>query len=133
MRFRIVLVVFFGLYSCAQPERNCKKFQTGSFEFSSISSNGDTLKTFFTRTNKIEVDYFNNETDSSYVNWVSECECVLKKVNPKNLFEKKPIQMKILSTSENQYVFEYSFVGDNENKNRGKAKKLTDSIIVKGY
>ena len=41
--------------------------------------------------------------------------------------------MKILSTSENQYVFEYSFVGDNENKNRGKAKKLTDSIIVKGY
>ena len=133
MRFMIVLVVFFGLYSCAQPERNCKKFQTGSFEFSSISSNGDTLKTFFTRTNKIEVDYFNNETDSSYVNWVSECECVLKKVNPKNLFEKKPIQMKILSTSENQYVFEYSFVGDNENKNRGKAKKLTDSIIVKGY
>ena len=133
MRFMIVLVVFFGLYSCAQPERNCKKFQTGSFEFSSISSNGDTLKTFFTRTNKIEVDYFNNETDSSYVNWVSECECVLKKVKPKNLFEKKPIQMKILSTSEDQYVFEYSFVGDNENKNRGKAKKLTDSIIVKGY
>ena len=133
MRFMIVLVVFFGLYSCAQPERNCKKFQTGSFEFSSISSNGDTLKTFFTRTNKIEVDYFNNETDSSYVNWVSECECILKKVNPKNLSEKKPIQMKILSTSENQYVFEYSFVGDNENKNRGKAKKLTDSIIVKGY
>lgn len=133
MRFMVVLVVFFGLYSCAQPERNCKKFQTGSFEFSSISSNGDTLKTFFTRTNKIEVDYFNNETDSSYVNWVSECECVLKKVNPKNLSEKKPIQMKILSTSENQYVFEYSFVGDNENKNRGKAKKLTDSIIVKGY
>ena len=133
MRFMIVLVVFFGLYSCAQPERNCKKFQTGSFEFSSISSNGDTLKTFFTRTNKIEVDYFNNETDSSYVNWVSECECILKKVNPKNLSEKKSIQMKILSTSENQYVFEYSFVGDNENKNRGKAKKLTDSIIVKGY
>tara|TARA_B100001093_G_scaffold364770_1_gene349551 strand:+ start:970 stop:1371 length:402 start_codon:yes stop_codon:yes gene_type:complete len=133
MRFRIVLFVFFGLYSCTQPERNCKKFQTGSFEFSSISSNGDTLKTFFTRTNKIEVDYFNNETDSSYVNWVSECECVLKKVSPKNLSEKKPIQMKILSTSENQYVFEYSFVGDSENKNRGKAKKITDSIIIKGY
>ena len=133
MRFRIALVVFFGLCSCVQTERNCKKFQTGSFEFSSISSNGDTLKTFFTRTNKIEVDYFNNVTDSSYVNWVSECECILKKVNPKNLSEKKSIQMKILSTSENQYVFEYSFVGDSENKNRGKAKKLTDSIIVKGY
>tara|TARA_B100001093_G_C26709452_1_gene962748 strand:- start:46 stop:447 length:402 start_codon:yes stop_codon:yes gene_type:complete len=133
MRFRIALVVFFGLCSCVQTERNCKKFQTGSFEFSSISSNGDTLKTFFTRTNKIEVDYFNNVTDSSYVNWVSECECILKKVNPKNLSEKKSIQMKILSTSENKYVFEYSFVGDSENKNRGKAKKLTDSIIVKGY
>ena len=61
---------------------------------------------------------------------MSECECILKKVNPKNLAEEKSIQMKILSTSENQYVFEYSFVGDIENKNRGRAKKLSDLIIT---
>ena len=129
MTLRIAFIVFFMLHSCSNTERNCKNFQTGSFEFSSISSHGDTLKTFFTRTNKIEVDYFNNKVDSSYVNWVSECECILKKVNPKNLSEEKSIQMKILSTSENQYVFEYSFVGDIENKNRGRARKISDLII----
>jgi hypothetical protein len=34
--------------------------------------------------------------------------------------------MKILSTSEDTYMFEYSFVGDIQNKQRGSAKKITD-------
>jgi len=29
-----------------------------------------------------------------------------------------------LSTKENSYTFEYSFVGDNENKQRGIVKKI---------
>ena len=55
----------------------------------------------------------------------------LKKINPKNLSEEKSIQMKILSTSEDQYIFEYSFVGDVENRNRGQAKKISDQILIK--
>jgi hypothetical protein len=39
--------------------------------------------------------------------------------------------MKILSTSEDQYIFEYSFVGDVENRNRGQAKKISDQILIK--
>ena len=119
--------------SCFKQERNCKNFQTGSFEFESISSDGKSIKTYFTRTNNIEIDYFDNKIDSSSVKWVSECECILKKVNPKNFSETKSIQMKILSTSGNEYVFEYSFVGDLENKNRGKVKKISNEILIKGY
>ena len=125
--------MFFLFISCFKQERNCKNFQTGSFEFESISSNGKSIKTYFTRTNNIEIDYFDNKIDSSSVKWVSECECILKKVNPKNFSETKSIQMKILSTSGNEYVFEYSFVGDLENKNRGKVKKISNEILIKGY
>lgn len=125
--------MFFLFISCFKQERNCKNFQTGSFEFESISSDGKSIKTYFTRTNNIEIDYFDNKIDSSSVKWVSECECILKKVNPKNFSETKSIQMKILSTSGNEYVFEYSFVGDLENKNRGKVKKISNEILIKGY
>ena len=119
-------ILFILLISCFNQERNCKEFQYGRFEFESISSSGDILKTRFIRTKDIEVDYFNNHIDSSYVNWVSECECILKKINPKNLSDQKSVQMKILTTSKDEYVFEYSFVGDIENRNRGKAKKISD-------
>ena len=40
--------------------------------------------------------------------------------------ETKPVQMKILSTNKDSYTFEYSFVGDIKNKQRGSVKKLTD-------
>ena len=117
--------------SCFQQERNCLDFQSGSFEFTSVSSDGDTLKTFFTRTKNIEIDYFENQIDSSSVNWVSECECILKKLNPSNPGQEKSVQMKILSTSVDEYLFEYSFVGDIENKKRGKAKKISNEVLTK--
>tara|TARA_B100001093_G_scaffold61320_1_gene51620 strand:+ start:24482 stop:24925 length:444 start_codon:yes stop_codon:yes gene_type:complete len=117
--------------SCFQQERNCLDFQSGSFEFTSVSSEGDTLKTFFTRTKNIEIDYFENQIDSSSVNWVSECECILKKLNPSSPGQEKSIQMKILSTSVDEYLFEYSFVGDIENKRRGKAKKISNELLTK--
>jgi len=128
LQYLIVVLIFF---SCYNQERNCKNFQSGTFEFETISSNGDALKTYFTRTNTLEIDYFDNKIDSSSVNWVSECECILRKINPKNLSQGKSIQMKILSTFEDEYIFEYSFVGDIKNSNRGKAKKISDQILNK--
>ena len=51
MYIRLVLLIFFILNSCDFPERDCLKFKTGTFEFKSISEEGDdTLITKFTRT-----------------------------------------------------------------------------------
>jgi len=121
MRYFIVL---FFIVSCQFPERDCLNFQTGTFEFESISSDGDTLKTKFTRTKDLELGYFDNKIDSNSVKWVSDCECIYRKINPKSLNEKKAVQMKILSTNKDSYVFEYSFVGDTKNKQRGFVKKI---------
>ena len=125
MYIRILIFSFF-LYSCNFPERNCLDFQTGTFEFESISETGDTLKTTFVRSKDLEIGYFNGKIDSNSVSWVSDCECIYRKINPKSLNEKKPVQMKILSTENNSYTFEYSFVGDTENKQRGYVRKLSN-------
>ena len=82
------------------------------------------IKTKFTRTKDLEVGYFDNKIDSNSVKWVSDCECIYRKINPKSLNEKKAVQMKILSTNKDSYVFEYSFVGDTKNKQRGFVKKI---------
>ena len=125
MYIRLILLLFV-MNSCSFPERDCVKFQTGTFEFKSISEDGDTLITKFTRTKNLEIGFFNEKIDSNSVKWVSDCECIYKKVNPKSLSEKKSVQMKILSTNENSYTFEYSFVGDVKNKQRGFVKKIKD-------
>ncbi len=123
MFLRITLLALL-IYSCDFPERDCLNFQTGTFEFKSISSTGDTLITKFTRTKDLEIGYFNGTIDSNTVKWVSNCECIYKKVNPKSFKEKKSVQMKILSTNKDSYTFEYSFVGDIKNRQRGFVKKI---------
>lgn len=125
MRIVLYFFVFTVLVGCYSTERDCKKFQTGSFEFTSVIGN-DTITSTFKRTPTLEIDQFNGQIDSASVRWVSDCECVVQKLNPKSLTEKKAIQMKILSTKDNQYTFEYSLVGDSGNKQRGVAIKIND-------
>jgi len=125
MRIFVFSLLFIGVVSCSLPERDCKKFQTGSFEFTSIIGN-DTITSAFKRTKTLEIDTFKGVTDSASVRWVSDCECIVQKLNPQSLIDKKAIQMKILSTNENRYTFEYSLVGDTKNKQRGEAVKISD-------
>ncbi|WP_326277294.1 DNA topoisomerase IV [Flagellimonas halotolerans] len=109
--------------ACGQPpQRNCNDFKTGKFSFTAII-NGEEKKTTFNRTTDLEVDEFEGETDSSSVRWINDCEYVLKNLNPKNKAEEKPIHIKILTTTESSYTFEYSVVGDNR-KFKGTAHKI---------
>ena len=75
MYTRIILLLLL-LSSCDFPERNCLDFQTGTFEFESVSDDGKKLITKFTRTQDLEIGYFNGKIDSNTVNWVSDCECI---------------------------------------------------------
>ena len=109
--------------ACGQPpERNCEDFKTGKFSFTA-TLNGEEKKTTFYRTLEIEVDEFEGKKDSSSIRWINDCEYVLKNLNPKNKAEEKPIHIKILTTKESSYTFEYNLVGDNK-KFKGTAHKI---------
>ncbi len=123
MRFAIFFTLLLFLVSCFSPERNCKDFQTGNFSFTSVVL-GDTLTTTFTRTDNLEVDYYHNRIDSSSVRWLNDCECIVKKIRPLSYQESKAVHMKILTTTDNTYTFEYNLVGDEANKQRGVVTKL---------
>lgn len=117
-----------GCIGCYNVERNCNDFHTGTFQFQQII--GDQLQTStFLRTESLEVEYFNTKIDSASIRWINDCECVLTKLNPKSNQDKRPISIKIISTKENEYVFEYALVGNQKNKQRGTIVKLSNELI----
>lgn len=104
------------------PQRNCKNFKTGDFSFTSII-NGEEKTTTFSRTLEIEVDNFEGKQDTSSIRWINDCEYVLKNKNPENKAEEKSIHIKILTTSDSSYTFEYNAIGD-KRKFKGTAYKI---------
>ena len=122
MRYILLMCLFYLMISCYNPERNCEKFKTGTFEFEAYL-NGDLQKTTFIRKDSIEIEIFNTKKDTAQIRWINDCEYILKSKNPKSRSEKQPIHMKILSTTENSYIFEYKIVGKTE-KQKGRVVKV---------
>ena len=112
---------FLLIIGCSIPDKNCQEFKTGNYEFKSVIE-GKEYVSSFKRSDSIEIEIFQGKTDTSSVRWVSDCEFILKNINPKK--NQISVSMKILSTKENSYVFEYAIVGDNSNIRRGEAFKL---------
>lgn len=122
MKYVFIIVLSSMLFSCYQVERNCTNFKTGTFESSIVIDNIDYTSTF-TRTNDLQIETFENKTDSATVRWINDCEVIFKTINPKSMAERKDIHLKILSTTDSSYTFEYSYVGE-VIKQKGIAKKL---------
>ena len=118
---KIYPFLFLLFIYCYRPERNCKQFRNGTFTFTS-TINGIEQTTTFVRKDAIETDTYNRKTDTSSVRWINPCEYIVKKLHPVNKAEKKSIHIKILSTTDNSYTFEYNIVG-NTKKQRGTATK----------
>jgi hypothetical protein len=121
--WRLVFFILVLFISCYSLERDCKPFQQGEFKFTQII-NGEIKSSYFTRDSIFEVELFEGKIDTSSIRWVNDCECILTKLNPDNNQEKRPIQIRIISTKGDRYTFEYSLVGDSKNRQRGSIQKI---------
>ena len=121
--WRLVFFILVLFISCYSLERDCKPFQQGEFKFTQII-NGEIKSSYFTRDSIFEVELFEGKIDTSSIRWVNDCECILTKLNPNNNQEKRPIQIRMISTKGDRYTFEYSLVGDSKNRQRGSIQKI---------
>ncbi len=119
MKFLFV-VLMFTVLSCYNVERNCEDFKTGTFQFN-YTLNGVEKKGTFIRTEKYNIDFYENTIDTSSIRWINDCEFILKKMHPKRMADEDAIHMKILSTTKNSYTFEYKLA----------VKKPNQKLIVK--
>ena len=127
MKFKIQysicsLLLLTLLNSCYNQERNCTDFKTGKFT-SETEIEGKKYTSTFERNDSIQIESYEGKIDTFKVRWTNDCEYIIQNTNPKNREEKKPVQMKILTTDSDSYTFEYSFVGDSK-KQRGTVTKL---------
>jgi hypothetical protein len=121
MKFILILFSALVLVSCYNQERNCTDFKTGKF-ISETDIEGKKYTSTFERNDSIQIETYEGKIDTFKVRWTNDCEYVIQNINPKNREEKKAVQMKILTTKDNTYTFEYSFVGDSK-KQRGTVTK----------
>ncbi len=122
MKKLLLLITVLLLVSCYNADRNCKDFKTGKFR-SEITINGIQKSTTSVRTATEVIETYEGKTDTASVRWINDCEYVLQKRNPKNIQEKKAIDIKILTTSQNSYTFEFGVVGSDK-KQRGTARRI---------
>lgn len=116
-----LLSIFLLLTGCYHVERNCVDYKIGTF-YSEVKINNILYTSSFTRTNTLQIEVYEGKTDSSQVRWINDCEVVFKTINPKSMAEKKDIHLKILTTTDSSYTFEYSYVGETI-KQKGTAFK----------
>ncbi len=110
MKF-LFLLLLLSLFSCYETSRNCKDYKTGDF-YSQVVIDGTSYKSKFKRTETLHIETYNNKIDSSHLRWINDCEVIFKTINPKNMAERKDIHLKILTTTDSSYTFEYSYVGE---------------------
>lgn len=120
----LCLFISLALSSCYSPEKECDQFHTGTFKFESYL-NGELVTSTFTRNDSLEIDSFQGAVDTSSVRWINDCEYIIKNLNPKNIAERKPLHIKILTTKKDSYTFEYGLVGDSKKK-KGTVTKISD-------
>ena len=121
MKYFTLFLLAFCLISCYQVERNCSDYKTGTFD-SEVTINGTLYKSTFYRNDTLQVETYEGKTDSSSLRWINDCEVVFKTINPKSMAEQKDIHLKILTTTDSTYTFEYSYVGESK-KQKGIAYK----------
>ncbi len=105
-----------------QPERNCTDFKTGKFKVE-FEVKGQKHTTLLERNDSIQIETYQGKTDTASVRWVSDCEYIVKNLNPQTMAEKKAYAIKILNTSKNTYTFEFGEV-DSDIKQTGTVTKL---------
>ena len=121
MKYFTLFFLAFCLISCYQVERNCSDYKTGKFD-SEVTINGTLYKSTFYRNDTLQVETYEGKTDSSSLRWINDCEVIFKTINPKSMAEQKDIHLKILTTTDSTYTFEYSYVGESK-KQKGIAYK----------
>ncbi len=122
MKKYLLLILVPLLSACYQTKCNCNDFKTGKFE-SVVVINGVQQRTISERTDSLVIETYKGKTDTATIRWVSDCEYVLRQMHPKTMAEQKAISIKILTTNQNSYTFEFGLVGDDA-RQKGTARRI---------
>jgi len=121
LRYSIVLII--GFLSCNSEEKlNAKSLRTGTFTTYLDDSNAVSTAV---RNDSMQIETYNSAVDTFRINWKSNFEYELIKVNPKKGLDSVPFYVQVTGIRGNSYTFRAYYKGSNF-KQTGKAVKTKD-------
>lgn len=118
------LIMLFIFTSCYSPKRDCKNFKIGKFKYEALVD-GKIEETIFVRNDTLQIEIYKGKTDTSKIRWINDCEFILTPVHPESILDQYQMHMKIVSTTQNSYTFQYNIVGETQ-KETGRATKVKE-------
>ena len=115
MRYFYYLFCSLLCCGCYNVERSCEDFKTGTFTFQQLVGT-ELVSSTFVRNDSIAIETYKGVTDTFSVRWINNCEYIMRKLNPKNTYDQQAVHFKILSTTENTYLFEFQMVVKKQNQ-----------------
>ena len=108
------------LISCQGNNTSIQEFRTGTFE--TYLDDSDEIS-IAERNDSIQIETYNNVKDSFTINWKSNFEYELLKINPIKGLDSVPFYVKITGIKGNSYTFKAHYKGS-DFKQRGKVIKI---------
>lgn len=118
-----ILFFFIGflLFSCQdQSKKKPNNFKTGKYK-TVLEDNNAT--SFAIRNDTLQIETYNQKTDTFKIDWVTNFEYILLKKSPKTMLDSTPFHVKIIAIKKDSYDFNAYYKGSNF-KQKGTAFKL---------
>lgn len=121
MKKALLLLVIISVISCKDKSKNTAKFRVGTFE---IPAEKGFEKTTIIRKDSIQIETYQNKTDTLIIKWKDDFNYSLLIKNPKTAIDEDTIFVKITSVKNNSYEYE-SVIGNSNYVQKEKMIKVS--------
>jgi len=115
----LVVLLFLITISCKENTGDINQFKTGTFKTFLEDKN---VTSVAIRNDSMQIEIYDNKKDSFAIEWKSNFEYILLKINPKTELDKTPFHVKITGFKNNSYTFKANYKGS-KFKQKGRAVK----------
>ena len=103
MKKLFFLLFLSSLISCQNEPLDADRFKLGTFE---IPAGKGYEKTIIIRQDSIQIETYENRTDTLSIEWKNNFNYTLKMIHPKTAIDEDPIHIKITNLKDDSYDFE---------------------------
>ena len=121
-KIALIISIITLIISCKNEPLNPDRFKTGTFE---IPEGKGYKKTIIVRQDSLQIEKYEDKTDTLSIVWKNNFEYTLKITHPKTAIDEDPIYVKITNLKKDSYEFE-AVIGHSNFVQKGEIIKISN-------
>ena len=121
-KIALIISIITLIISCKNGPLNPDRFKTGTFE---IPEGKGYKKTIIVRQDSLQIEKYEDKTDTLSIVWKNNFEYTLKMTHPKTAIDEDPIHVKITNLKKDSYEFE-AVIGHSNFVQKGEIIKISN-------